>query len=54
MSHILLAPLELSKTLLDQEAEIQRLTEESSSMNQKLSKDPEFIRFVAGVGGVYC
>ena len=48
MISILLAGLiELNKTLLEQEAEIERLTEECSSMSQKLSKDPEFIRFVA-------
>jgi uncharacterized coiled-coil protein SlyX len=39
--------IELNKILLEQEAEIERLTKESSSMSQKLSKDPEFIRFVA-------
>lgn len=38
--------VELNKTLLEQEAEIERLTEECGSMSQKLSKDPEFIRFV--------
>ena len=43
---ILIALIELNKTLLEQEAEIERLTEECSSMSQKLSKDPEFIRFV--------
>ena len=48
MISILLAGLiELNKTLLEQEAEIERLTEECSSVSQKLSKDPEFIRFVA-------
>lgn len=39
--------IELNKTLLEQEAEIERLTEECSTMSQKFSKDPEFIRFVA-------
>lgn len=38
--------VELNKTLLEQEAEIERLTEECGSMSQKLSKDPEFIRLV--------
>ena len=48
----MIALVELNKTLLEQEAEIERLTEECSSMSQKLSKDPEFIRFVDTVYAV--
>ena len=44
--HMPCIPLvELKKTFLEQEAEIERLTKDCSSMSQKLSKDPEFIRF---------
>lgn len=36
---------ELRKSISEQEAEIKKLVGDSNAMSQKLSKDPDFVRF---------
>lgn len=43
--HVLIL-VDLKRLLSEQETEIKKLEEECSSVNQKFSKDPEFVRFV--------